>query len=423
MGLVRAAGAAVSTLMGDQWREYFYCSSLDNDTLIVKGEKRIGPKSSNTKGADNIISNGALIAVNDGQCMIIVEQGAIVEVCAEPGEFVFDSSTEPSIFYGDLGENLVNSFKTFVKRFAFGGDTAKDQRIYYFNTKEIIGNKYGTANPVPFRVLDKNIDLDIEIALRAHGEFTFRLMDPILFYKNLAGNVEKDYKKQEIESQLRSELLTKLQPAFARIAESGVRYYQITAHTDELGQILNELLSKSWGEHYGIEMTAFGISSVTAPEEDIEMIKQLQKNAVYRNATMAAANLTAAQADAMRAAASNESTGPMMAFAGMNMANQVGGFNAGNLYAMGAEQQNAAAAANANTPAGNAESSAPAAAASVAGVATASDWTCPKCGHEHNNGKFCSECGTAKMEDWTCPECGHTGNKGKFCSECGHKKD
>ena len=423
MGLVRAAGAALSTMMGDQWREYFYCNALDNDTLMLKGEKRIGPKSSNTKGADNIISNGALIAVNDGQCMIIVEQGAIVEVCAEPGEFVFDSSTEPSIFYGDLGENLVNSFKTFVKRFSFGGDTAKDQRIYYFNTKEIIGNKYGTANPVPFRVLDKNIDLDIEIALRAHGEFTFRLMDPILFYKNLAGNVEKDYKKQEIESQLRSELLTKLQPAFARIAESGVRYYQITAHTDELGQILNELLSKSWGEHYGIEMTAFGISSVTAPEEDIEMIKQLQKNAVYRNATMAAANLTAAQADAMRAAASNESTGPMMAFAGMNMANQVGGFNAGNLYAMGAEQQNAAAAANANTPAGNAESPAPAAAASVAGVATASDWTCPKCGHEHNSGKFCSECGTAKAEDWTCPECGHTGNKGKFCSECGHKKD
>jgi len=423
MGLVRAAGAALSTMMGDQWREYFYCNALDNDTLMLKGEKRIGPKSSNTKGADNIISNGALIAVNDGQCMIIVEQGAIVEVCAEPGEFVFDSSTEPSIFYGDLGENLVNSFKTFVKRFAFGGDTAKDQRIYYFNTKEIIGNKYGTANPVPFRVLDKNIDLDIEIALRAHGEFTFRLMDPILFYKNLAGNVEKDYKKQEIESQLRSELLTKLQPAFARIAESGVRYYQITAHTDELGQILNELLSKSWGEHYGIEMTAFGISSVTAPEEDIEMIKQLQKNAVYRNATMAAANLTAAQADAMRAAASNESTGPMMAFAGMNMANQVGGFNAGNLYAMGAEQQNAAAAANANTPAGNAESPAPAAAASVAGVATVSDWTCPKCGHEHNSGKFCSECGTAKAEDWTCPECGHTGNKGKFCSECGHKKD
>ena len=420
MGLVRAAGAALSTMMGDQWREYFYCNSLDNDTLILKGEKRIGPKSSNTKGADNIISNGALIAVNDGQCMIIVEQGAIVEVCAEPGEFVFDSSTEPSIFYGDLGENLVNSFKTFVKRFAFGGDTAKDQRIYYFNTKEIIGNKYGTANPVPFRVLDKNIDLDIEIALRAHGEFTFRLMDPILFYKNLAGNVEKDYKKQEIESQLRSELLTKLQPAFARIAESGVRYYQITAHTDELGQILNELLSKSWGEHYGIEMTAFGISSVTAPEEDIEIIKQLQKNAVYRNATMAAANLTAAQADAMRAAASNESTGPMMAFAGMNMANQVGGFNAGNLYAMGAEQQNAAAAANANTPAGNAESPAPAAAGVAAG---ANDWTCPKCGHEHNSGKFCSECGTAKAEDWTCPECGHTGNKGKFCSECGHKKD
>ena len=418
MGLLRAAETSFKTLLGDQWREYFYCNSLDNDTLIVKGEKRVGEKSSNTKGAENIISNGALIAVNDGQCMIIVEQGAIVEVCAEPGEFVFDSSTEPSIFYGNLGENLVNSFKTFVKRFSFGGDTAKDQRIYYFNTKEILGNKYGTANPIPFRVYDKNIDLDMEIALRAHGEFSFRMMDPILFYKNIAGNVESSFKKSEIESQLRSELLTKLQPAFARIAESGVRYYQITAHTDELGQILNDLLSKSWGEHYGLEITAFGMSSVTAPEEDVEKIKELQKNAVFRNPTMAAANLTSAQADAMRAAASNENAGPMMAFAGMNIANQAGGFNAGNLYAMGANQNGAqgSSAGNGAASAGNPSAQAEASPAAVG-------WTCTKCGHEHNLGKFCSECGTAKEEEWICPECGHTGNLGKFCSECGHKKE
>ena len=418
MGLLRAAETSFKTLLGDQWREYFYCNSLDNDTLIVKGEKRVGEKSSNTKGAENIISNGALIAVNDGQCMIIVEQGAIVEVCAEPGEFVFDSSTEPSIFYGNLGENLVNSFKTFVKRFSFGGDTAKDQRIYYFNTKEILGNKYGTTNPIPFRVYDKNIDLDMEIALRAHGEFSFRMMDPILFYKNIAGNVENSYKKSEIESQLRSELLTKLQPAFARIAETGVRYYQITAHTDELGQILNEMLSKSWGKHYGLEITAFGMSSVTAPEEDVEKIKELQKNAVFRNPTMAAANLTSAQADAMRAAASNENAGPMMAFAGMNIANQAGGFNAGNLDAMGANQNGAqgSSAGNGAASAGNPSAQAEASQAAVG-------WTCTKCGHEHNLGKFCSECGTAKEEEWICPECGHAGNLGKFCSECGHKKE
>ena len=418
MGLLRAAETSFKTLLGDQWREYFYCNSLDNDTLIVKGEKRVGEKSSNTKGAENIISNGALIAVNDGQCMIIVEQGAIVDVCAEPGEFVFDSSTEPSIFYGNLGENLVNSFKTFVKRFSFGGDTAKDQRIYYFNTKEILGNKYGTTNPIPFRVYDKNIDLDMEIALRAHGEFSFRMMDPILFYKNIAGNVENSYKKSEIESQLRSELLTKLQPAFARIAETGVRYYQITAHTDELGQILNEMLSKSWGKHYGLEITAFGMSSVTAPEEDVEKIKELQKNAVFRNPTMAAANLTSAQADAMRAAASNENAGPMMAFAGMNIANQAGGFNAGNLYAMGANQNGAQ-----GSPAGNGAASAGNPSAQAEASQAAVGWTCTKCGHEHNLGKFCSECGTAKEEEWICPECGHAGNLGKFCSECGHKKE
>ena len=205
-----------------------------------------------------------------------------------------------------------------------------------------------------------------------------------------------------------------------------MRYYQITAHTDELGQILNDLLSKSWGKHYGLEITAFGISSITAPEEDVEKIKELQKNAVFRNPTMAAANLTSAQADAMRAAASNESAGPMMAFAGMNIANQAGGFNAGNLYAMGAEQQNAAAA-NGNASASGNAASTQAEAQAVAGTAVsatqAEGWTCLKCGHEHNSGKFCSECGTAKAEDWVCPECGHAGNKGKFCSECGHKKD
>ena len=160
------------------------------------------------------------------------------------------------------------------------------------------------------------------------------------------------------------------------------------------------------------------MSSVTAPEEDVEKIKELQKNAVFRNPTMAAANLTSAQADAMRAAASNENAGPMMAFAGMNIANQAGGFNAGNLYAMGANQNGAqgSSAGNGAASAGNPSAQAEASPAAVG-------WTCTKCGHEHNLGKFCSECGTAKEEEWICPECGHTGNLGKFCSECGHKKE
>ena len=138
MGLIKAALGATSGVLADQWKEYFYCDALDVDVLVKKGVKRTSSRSSNTKGSDNIISNGSVIAVADGQCMLIVEQGKVVEVCAEPGEFVYDSSTEPSIFAGKLGKSIVDTFKTIGKRFTFGGDTAKDQRVYYFNTKELI---------------------------------------------------------------------------------------------------------------------------------------------------------------------------------------------------------------------------------------------------------------------------------------------
>ena len=154
MGLIKAALGAAGGTLADQWKEFFYCESLAKEVMVVKGEKRIGKRSSNTKGSDNIISNGSGIVVADGQCMIIVEQGKIVEVCAEPGEFTYDTSTEPSIFTGGLGEGIKNTFKTMGKRFTYGGDTGKDQRVYYFNTKELIDNKFGTPNPIPFRVLD-----------------------------------------------------------------------------------------------------------------------------------------------------------------------------------------------------------------------------------------------------------------------------
>ena len=152
MGLLKAGAGAVGGVLADQWREFFYCDALDANTLAAKGQKRTSSRgrSSNTKGEDNIISNGSVIAVNEGQCMIIVEQGAVVEVCAEPGEFVFENSSEPSVFAGNLGESIKQSFETLGRRFTFGGDTGRDQRIYFFNTKEIIGNKYGTASPVPF---------------------------------------------------------------------------------------------------------------------------------------------------------------------------------------------------------------------------------------------------------------------------------
>ncbi|MCI8958934.1 MAG: SPFH domain-containing protein [Lachnospiraceae bacterium] len=407
MGLLQVGVGAVNGVLADQWREYFYCPSMEADVLVKKGENRKSRRSYNTKGSDNIISNGSVIAVNEGQCMIIVDQGAIVEVCAEAGEFVFDTSAEPSIFYGGLGKGILDSFKAFARRVTMGGDTGRDQRIYFFNTKEIIGNKYGTANPVPFRVVDQNIGLDIDIAIRCHGEYAYRIVDPILFYKNICGNVEDDYTRSEIDSQLKSELLTALQPAFARISEMGIRYSALPGHADDLAEILNDLLSENWGGRYGIRISTFGVNSVKAPEEDEKMIKELQRNAAFRNPAMAAAQLVSAQSAAMQAAASNPNAGPMMAFAGMNMAGQAGGVNAQNLFAMAQQQAQQAA-----PPGGMGFPSGQPAAAPAAGT-----WTCG-CGTAGNTGKFCSECGRPRPDgEWICT-CG-TRNKGKFCSECG----
>ena len=398
MGLIKAIGSAVSGVLADQWKEYFYCEAIPVDVLAVKGQKKIGAKSSNTKGEDNIISNGSVIAVADGQCMCIVEQGKVVDICAEPGEYTYDTSTEPSVFAGKLGQSILDSFKTVGKRFTFGGDTAKDQRVYYFNTKELIGNKYGTPNPVPFRVVDERAGIDIDINIRCFGEYSYRLSDPILFYTNVCGNVANQYKRSEIDGQLKSELLTALQPAFAKISGMGIRYSALPGHTMEMADALNEVLSEKWKGLRGIEIVSFGVSSVKADEEDEKMIKELQRNAAFMDPTRAAAHLVGAQASAMQAAAANEGAGAAMAFMGMNMAQNAGGVNAQNLYAMG--QQVPAAAPAPAAPA-------------------AEGWTCA-CG-KVNSGKFCTECGAAKPADgWVCA-CGAV-NKGKFCSECGAKK-
>lgn len=408
MGLLKAGGGAIGGVLADQWKEYFYCESMGADVLVSKGEKRTSDKrSSNTKAEDNIISNGSVIAVNEGQCMMIVEQGKVVEVCAEPGEFTYDTSTEPSIFAGSLGEGIKSAFSTMGKRVGFGGDTAKDQRVYFFNTKEIVGNKYGTPNPVPFRVVDHNIGLDVDISIRCNGEYSYKIVNPILFYTNVCGNVDYEYEREEIDSMLKTELLTALQPAFAKISDLGIRYSALPGHTMELADALNTVLSNKWTELRGLAVASFGINSVTAPKEDEDMIKQLQKSAVMRDPTMAAATLVGAQGDAMRAAASNEN-GAMMGFMGMGMANQAGGMNAQNLYAMG--QQNMQAQQN------------------VQPTFDATGWTC-SCGAV-NKGKFCSECGQPKpaaAPQYKCDKCGWEPadpmNPPKFCPECGDPFD
>ena len=400
MGLIKAALGSVGNVLADQWKEYFYCDSMAANVLVTKGKKRTSSRSSNTKGSDNIISNGSVIAVNEGQCMMIVEQGKIVEFAAEAGEYTWNSSSEPTIFQGGL-EGLEGSWETLKRRFAFGGDTAKDQRVYFFNLKELVGNKYGTPAPIPFRVVDNNIGLDMDVSIRCNGEYSYKIADPMLFYKNVCGNVSQDYTRDQLDSQLKSEFLTALQPAFARISALGIRYSALPGHTMELAQAMNEVLSGKWGATRGLAIVAVGVNSVTASAEDEATIKELQKSAVFRNTNMAAAHMVQAQAEAMKTAAGNKN-GAMMGFMGMNMAQSAGGFNANSLFQMGQQQPAASAPA-----------------APAAPAAGANTWKC-SCGAV-NTGKFCVECGASKPADgWVC-SCGAV-NKGKFCSECGAKK-
>ena len=403
MGLLKALMGSVGGTLSDQWKEYFYCDSMPEDVLAVKGKKRVSGRSANREN-DNIITNGSVIAVADGQAMMIVDQGKVVEFTAEPGEFTYDASSEPTIFCGDLGTSIMETFKTVGKRFTFGGEKAKDQRVYYFNLKELVGSKYGTPSPVPFRVVDRNIGLDWEISVRCFGEYSFHICDPLLFYTNVCGNITEDYTRDRLEGQMKTELLTALQPAFARISEMGIRYSSLPAHTMELADILNHVLSKKWRELRGIEIVSFGVSSIKASEEDEKMLKDMQRTAVFSNPNMAAAYDVMARGDAMKAAASN-TAGAATGFMGMGMVqNMGGGANAAQLFQMGQQQAAQPAAAPASAPAPAAES-----------------WKC-SCGATAT-GKFCTECGAKRPEapaGWTC-SCG-TVNQGKFCTECGAKK-
>ena len=402
MGLIKAGIGALGGTLADQWKEFFYCEAMPKELLVTKGVKRTGGRSSNTKGSDNIISNGSGIAVADGQCMLIVEQGKIVEVCAEPGEFTYDTSTEPSIFSGSLGKGILDTFRTIGKRFTYGGDTGKDQRVYYINTKELLDNKFGTPNPIPFRVVDSKIGLDVDVSVRCSGVYSYKIADPLLFYTNVCGNVEKDYTRDELDSQLKTEFISALQPAFGRLSDMELRPNQIVAHNTDLENAMNATLSEKWGALRGLKVVSIALGSVTLPEEDAQMIKDAQRTAILRDPGMAAATLVGAQSEAMKTAAGN-SAGAMTGFLGMGMAmNAGGGMNPQNLYAMAQQQQQAPQPQPPQPPQGD-------------------SWQC-NCGSTAT-GKFCQNCGSprpAAPQGWQC-SCGAV-NQGKFCPNCGSRK-
>ena len=427
MGLVKAALGAASGVMGDQWKEYFYCSALPAEVLAVKGQKKVSGRSSNRHGTENIITDGSIVAVAEGQCALIVEQGKVVDLCAEAGEYTYNTGTQPSLLSEGLAKNIDEVFAEIGKRFSFGGQAATDQRIYYINTKELMGNKYGTPSPVPFRVVDQRAGIDIDVSIRCFGEYSYRIVNPILFYTNVCGNVENEYTRDALEGQMRTEMMTALQPAFARISEMGIRYSALPGHTTELAEALNQELSGKWSKLRGIEIVSLGVSGVKASEEDEQMIKELQRSAAFMDPTRAAAHMVGAQASAMQAAASNTSAGPAMAFMGMTRpllpaastprpSTRWAHSSSLPLLLPPQPPRRLAAGAAPDGQTGNTGKFCTA----CGKPRPEAGWVC-SCG-AHNTGKFCSECGKPRPAA-KCPNCGWTpadpANPPKFCPECG----
>ena len=389
MGLITTAFASFNSTLADQWKEYFVCSALDNDTLLLKGERK-GKTSlfSGNNASDNVISNGSGIVVADGQCLILVDQGKVREVCSEPGCYVYDASSEPSIFVGNLSEAFQNLLKSLKERVTYGGEVPQDQRVYYVNTKEIINNKFGTSSPVSFRVVDKRMNMDLDVGVRVNGLYSYRIANPVAFYESLAGNVAYRYSREELNEQLRAEFVSALQPALASLSEKEIRPSALPAHTEELTAALNDTLSEKWTALRGLEVISVALNPITLTEEDEALIRNAQKNYMYAsNPDMVATDLATAKAEAMKDAAKNPN-GAVVGMAGVNM---IGGANDNSLEALYANKKE---------------------------EVKADTWTC-ECGSV-NDGNFCPKCGKARPEGRYCPHCGASlPADAAFCPKCG----
>lgn len=400
MGIIKAALAGASSTLADSWQEFYVCESIPTDVLVVRGKKQLGKHSSNTKGNDNVITDGSGIVVHEGQAMIMVDQGIVTEIATEPGVYKYESGTSPSLFSSSFGAGLKETFRETWDRIKHGGDAAKDQRIYFFNMKELLDNKFGTQNPVPFRVTYQDLGRSFTVGVRCNGIYSYKIADPVLFYANVCGNVTNQYSRSELDAQLKSEFLDSLQPVFSTIAASGIRYDELPGRQKELKTAVETELNPEWKEKRGLKIEKVAINSATISEADTKRIQEFEDRAWNTNPTNAAATLVESQAKAMQSAANNPN-GAAMGLFGMGMAQQAGGMNPQNLFNIGAQQAAAGATAN-NAP-------------------SADSWKC-ECGAE-NTGKFCANCGKAKPADtdgWTC-SCGAV-NKGKFCAECGKPK-
>jgi len=414
MGLIKAAFAAGSSTLADQWLEYIYCERMDDNVLMRKGVSK--KEGSNTKGTDNIITNGSKIVVGEDQFLIVVADGKIVDFTAEAGQYTFDQGTEPSMFYGGFGKGLIESFKKFGERFTTGGVAPHDQRVYFVNTRLIKGNKFGTSSPIPFRDSEFGMTVDI----RCYGEYVMKITDPLAFYHSYGGNIEEDYVIDEsFKDTFLTDFLQALQPALAKVAMQRISYDMLPGAVTEISAAVKECLQDTWGSQ-GINVERVSIASATPTDESADAIKAAQGDRLYAmNPAMQGARANAAASEALKTAAGNEA-GAMTGFMGMGMLNQGGAMFGANMSAQ-SQAQNQMTEMNV-FGGGVAQPTQQPATPQTAPAQQQDDVKCPKCGNTIT-GNFCMECGTKKPEvsqEKFCTNCGAKANpNAKFCMECG----
>ena len=291
MGILRAAATAASGVLKEQWREAFFCDALDSETLLVRGKKCVGERSANTDPNDSVITNGSILSVADGQCVLVVSQGKVIDFSDEPGEHLFEDPNHR----GGLG----GMFKDVWNRIGFGGDVQPlVHRVYYVNIKECTGIRFDTPAPIPLRVRDAALGADLDLSVEAGGVYSYRVKDPAVLYKRIVGNIERPFQRQELNKTVTTLLLSHLPEALHAFTEDGIRPYELAFHTKALGDAVIAKSAETLLNHYGLEFMSIAFDTLIV--SDLSSLQSAQHAAVNRDPTMAAATLTQGAADALK---------------------------------------------------------------------------------------------------------------------------
>lgn len=410
MGIIKAITSAIGGSLADQWLEVLEPDDMSDQTVFTSGVKV--RKGSNTKGTENTVSNGSVIHVYPNQFMMLVDGGKVVDYTAEEGYYTVNSSSLPSLFNGQFGDTLKESFN----RIKYGGVTPTSQKVFYINLQEIKGIKFGTRNPINYFDMFYNA----ELFLRAHGTYSIKVTDPLLFYSEVIPKNEAKVEIDSVNEQYLDEFLEALQSSINQMSADGTRISFVASKSRELGKYMSDTLDEDWKRMRGIEVQSVGLASISYDEESQKLINMRNQGAMLGDPSIREGYVQGSIARGMEAAGSN-SAGAMASFMGMGVGmNAAGGFmgsaSTTNMQQMQMNQAQQAAPSQAVPP-----QAAPPQAGAIAGAeAGPTGWACG-CGTV-NTGKFCAECGSPKPENgpWTCG-CGAV-NSGKFCSECGKPK-